>query len=84
MIRLYSGARDAQRKQAMAFELSDLDQRLLRYGSFFESRFMDLDVALPIEQALDLGWQTMAACFAPEELLVRQNLIDKYYPRSAA
>jgi V/A-type H+-transporting ATPase subunit B len=84
MIRLYSGARDAQRKQAMAFELSDLDQRLLRYGILFESRFMDLGVALPIEEALDLGWRTMAECFAPEELLVRQNLIDKYYPRPAA
>jgi V/A-type H+-transporting ATPase subunit B len=81
MIRLYSGARDAQRKQAMAFELSDLDQRLLRYGSLFEQRFMDLSVSLPLEEALDLGWQTMGECFTQEELLIRQNLIDKYLPR---
>ncbi|TVQ55442.1 MAG: V-type ATP synthase subunit B, partial [Rhodobacteraceae bacterium] len=84
MIRLYSGARDAQRKQAMAFELSDFDLRLLRYGALFESRFMDLSVAIPVEKALDLGWRTMAECFSPEELLVRRNLIDKYYPRAAA
>lgn len=83
MIRLYSGARDAQRKQAMAFELSDFDQRLLRYGDLFEKRFMDLSVTLPLEQALDLGWQTMAECFSPDELLIRQNLIDKYFPREA-
>ncbi|TVS00448.1 MAG: V-type ATP synthase subunit B, partial [Rhodospirillales bacterium] len=83
MIRLYAGARDAQRKQAMAFELSDLDQRSLRYGALFEARFMDLGVALPVDQALDLGWKTMAECFGPEELLVRQNLIDTYYPRQA-
>jgi V/A-type H+-transporting ATPase subunit B len=84
MIRFYSGARDAQRKQAMAFELSDYDERLLRYGELFESRFMDLGVSMPIDAALDLGWQTMAACFTPEELLVRQNLIDKYYPAQTA
>jgi V/A-type H+-transporting ATPase subunit B len=84
MIRLYSGARDAQRKEAMAFELSDLDQRLLRYGTLFEKRFMDLSVSLPLEEALDLGWQTMGECFAPEELLIRQNLIDKYLPRKAS
>ena len=84
MIRLYSGARDAQRKQAMAFELSDLDQRLLRYGGLFEKRFMDLSVSLPLEEALDLGWQTMGECFTPEELLIRQNLIDKYLPRKGS
>ncbi len=84
MIRLYSNARDAQRKAAMAFELSAFDERLLKYGALFESRFMDLGVTLPIDDALDLGWQTMAACFSPEELLVRQNLIDKYYPRDKA
>jgi V/A-type H+/Na+-transporting ATPase subunit B len=84
MIRLYSGARDAQRKQAMAFEMSEFDERLLKYGTLFEARFMALSVSLPIEKALDLGWATMAECFAPEELLVRQNLIDKYYPSKAA
>jgi hypothetical protein len=26
----------------------------------------------------------MAECFSPEELLVRQNLIDTYYPAQAA
>lgn len=84
MIRLYSGARDAQRKQAMAFELSEYDERQLRYGALFEARFMDLSVSLPLDAALDLGWETMAECFEPEELLVRQNLIDSYYPRKAA
>ncbi len=84
MIRLYSGARDAQRKQAMAFEMSDLDERLLKFGGLFETRFMDLAVSLPLDAALDLGWATMAECFAPEELLVRQALLDKYYPARAA
>jgi len=84
MIRLYSGARDAERKQAMAFELSDYDHRLLRYGRLFEERFMKLQVSLPLEQALDLGWATMAECFRPEELLIRQALVDKYLPKQAA
>lgn len=81
MIRLFSEARDAQRKQAMAFELSDYDLRLIRYGELFRQRFMDIRVALSLEEALDLGWQTMAEFFSPEELLVRQSLIDAYYPR---
>jgi len=44
---------------------------------------MEFSVAMPLEDALDLGWRCMAACFSPEELLIRQSLIDKYYPRTA-
>ena len=82
MIRLYSGARQAEQKQQMAFELSELDQKLLKFGRLFAERFMRIDVALPLEEALDLGWQTMAECFEPEELLVREKLLKKYYPAS--
>ncbi|MGA7980346.1 MAG: V-type ATP synthase subunit B [Chromatiaceae bacterium] len=80
MIRLYSGARDAEQKQAMAFELSDLDRKLLRFGRLFRERFMAIDVSMPLERALDLSWQTLAECFDPEDLLMKQSLIDKYFP----
>ncbi|WP_166823058.1 V-type ATP synthase subunit B [Thalassoroseus pseudoceratinae] len=80
MIRLYSGAREAEKKQAMAFDLSPFDHKLLTYGKIFRQRFMEIDVSLPLVDALDLGWQTLAECFQPEELLMKQELIDKYYP----
>ncbi|MHC4401479.1 MAG: V-type ATP synthase subunit B [Planctomycetota bacterium] len=81
MIRLYSGAQDAQKKQAMAFDLSPLDHKLLKFGGLFKQRFMDINVSLPLDDALDLCWQTMAECFQPEELLMREHLIDRYYPK---
>ena len=81
MIRLYSEARDAQQKQAMAFELSDYDRQLLKFGRLFRDRFMNIGIALPLEKALDLGWETMAECFGPEQLLMKQALIDRYYPK---
>ena len=80
MIRLYSEARDAQQKQAMAFDLSDYDRQLLKFGDLFRERFMDIDVSLPLEKALDLGWKTMAECFEPEQLLMKQALIDTFFP----
>jgi V/A-type H+-transporting ATPase subunit B len=81
MVRFYSGARDAEQKQAMAFELSELDQRLLKFGKLFRERFMDIHVSMPLEAALDLSWQTMAECFRPEELLMKQQLVEKYFPK---
>jgi len=84
MVRFYSGAKDAEQKQSMAFELSEHDDKLLKFGRLFRERFMDIGVNLPLETALDLCWQTMAECFAPEELLMKQSLIDKYLPRPQA
>ena len=81
MIRLYSGARDAEQKQAMAFELTPFDLKLLRFGELFRERFADINVSMPLEQALDLCWQTMAECFDAQELIMKQELIDTYYPQ---
>jgi V/A-type H+/Na+-transporting ATPase subunit B len=82
MVRLYAGARDAEQKQSMAFDLSPYDQKLLKFGELFRSRFMDIHVSLPLEQALDLCWQTLSECFEAGELLMKAALIERYYPRS--
>ncbi|MDV3353739.1 V-type ATP synthase subunit B [Leptolyngbyaceae cyanobacterium CCMR0082] len=81
MVRFYSNAKDAEQKQAMAFELSDFDHKLLKFGELFKQRFMDINVSISLEQALDLGWKTLAECFEPQELLMKQALIDKYFPK---
>jgi V/A-type H+-transporting ATPase subunit B len=81
MIRFYSEARDAAQKQAMAFELTDYDLKVLKFGELFRARFMDINVSMPLEEALDLCWQTLAECFSPEQLLMKQALVDKYYPQ---
>ena len=83
MIRFYSGANEAEQKQAMAFELSAYDQKLLQFGHLFRERFMDINVSLVLEDALDLCWQTLAECFEESELLMKQTLVDKYFPVAA-
>ncbi|CAD0183440.1 V-type sodium ATPase subunit B [Ruegeria sp. THAF57] len=83
MIRFYSESRDAAQKQAMAFDLSDYDHQLLKFGALFRARFMDINVSIPLEDALDLGWKTLAECFQPEQLLMKQALVDKYFPKDA-
>jgi V/A-type H+-transporting ATPase subunit B len=81
MIRLYSSTQDAEKKQAMAFELSPFDEKLLKYGQLFRERFMDIRVSMPVIEALDRCWQTLAECFDPQELLMKQELIEKYFPK---
>lgn len=82
MIRFYSGAVEAEQKQAMAFELSEYDQQLLKFGKLFRQYFMELEVSMELEEALDLAWKIMADCFTAEQLLMKQELVNKYFPRS--
>lgn len=81
MVRFYAAARDAEQKLAMSFELTGYDERLLTFGQLFRERFMDISVSMPLEDALDLCWRTLAECFEPRELLMKENLVEKYYPQ---
>ncbi len=81
MIRFYSGAKDAEQKQAMAFDLSQFDHKLIKFGKLFRDRFMDVNVSVPFSAALDRCWKTLAECFEPEELLMKEELVKKYYSK---
>jgi len=80
MIRFYAEALEAEKKKAMAFELSSFDEKLIKFGQLFRDRFMDIKVSMPVKEALDRCWETLAECFDPGELLMKQDLIDKYFP----
>jgi len=80
MIRFYSSGIEAQKKQQMAFELTEFDHKLIKFAGLFKKRFMEFAVSMPFEQALDECWRTLAECFDPEELLMKEELIKKYFP----
>lgn len=80
MIRFYSDSVNAKQKQAMAFELSPYDEKVIRFGDQFIDNFMKLNVSMGLEEALDLSWKILANCFSAEETLMKQSLIEKYWP----
>ena len=81
MIRLYAESKKARERQGMGFRLSRWDEKLLRYSFLFEERMMNLEVNLRLEEALDLGWLTLAECFDLEEIGVKKQISDKYWPK---
>ena len=80
MIQLFADYRSTLEKQSMGFQMSEWDKKLLKYGHSFETRMMDLSVNIPIEKALDLGWQIMAESFEPFEVGAKSELIDEFWP----
>ncbi|MDD5115580.1 MAG: V-type ATP synthase subunit B [Candidatus Omnitrophica bacterium] len=81
MIQLFAGYRQTIEKQAMGFQMSAWDSKLLKYGGLFEKNMMSLKVNIPLEKALDLGWQIMADSFTPEETGIKRSIIEQYWPR---
>jgi len=81
MIRLYAESKKARERQGMGFRLSKWDEKLLQYSKLFEKRMMNLDVNIPIEEALDLGWKTLAECFDAKEVGIKQAFVDRYWPK---
>ncbi|MDJ0837703.1 MAG: V-type ATP synthase subunit B [Acidobacteriota bacterium] len=80
MIQLYDGCRKVRQQQSMGFSISSYDEHLLAYGGEFEERMMNLEVNLPLEKQLDLGWQIIAGHFQPRQVSLPENLIEKYWP----
>ena len=81
MIRLYSSYKDTLEKKAMGFNMSTWDDKLLSYGERFEQEMMDLSVNIPLEDALDLGWQILAGSFASDETGLRSDLLSEFWPK---
>jgi V/A-type H+-transporting ATPase subunit B len=81
MIRLYAESKKARERQAMGFKLYRWDEQLLNYSHLFEDRMMNLEVNYTLEEALDMGWRTLAECFQPEEVGIKEAVLKKYWPK---
>jgi V/A-type H+-transporting ATPase subunit B len=82
MIQLYASYKETLEKQSMGFRMSAWDNKLLKYGERFESEMMDLSVNIPLEQALDRGWQILGGCFDPEETGISSKLVSEFWPKT--
>ncbi len=84
MIKIYAQYKESLEKKSMGFLMTEWDEKLLKYGELFESKLMDLSVNIPLEDALDLGWEILAECFEPNETGLKTNLIRERWPNKEA
>lgn len=82
MIRLYADSRKAVERMSMGFKLSNWDKKLLAFATLFEERLMSLEVNVPVEEALNIGWNILAQSFHSEEVGIKEQLINKYWPQT--
>lgn len=80
-IQLYAQCDESREKREMGFELSEWDERLLKYGELFEEKIMDLNLNIGLFDALDKCWDILAECFQPEETGIRDAIVSKHWPK---
>ncbi len=81
MIRMYADYLETKEKQSMGFQLSSWDDKLIKYGAKFEDTMMNLSVNYTLEEALDLGWKTLAECFDKAETGIKSDILEEYWPK---
>lgn len=77
-VRLYADAANAKTKMENGFDLSDYDLRCLQYAKEYSNRLLAIDVNIKIDQMLDTAWELFGKYFKPQELNIKQSLVDKY------
>ncbi len=78
-VRLFADAANAKTKLENGFDLSDYDLRCLDYAKDYSTKLLAIDVNIKIDQMLDTAWDLFGKYFKPEELGIKQNLVDKYW-----
>ena len=81
MIRFYADYKETLEKQSMGFQMSNWDNKLLKYGKLFEKNMMDLALNIQLEDALDLGWKILADCFDAAETGIKTSLLEQFWPK---
>ena len=83
-VRLFADAANARTKMENGFDLSDYDERTLRFAKEYSHSLLAIDVNIGVEAMLDTGWRLFARHFTPAEVGIKQELMATYWPAAGA
>jgi V/A-type H+-transporting ATPase subunit B len=78
-IRLYADAAMARTKLENGFDLTDYDERTLRFARDYSQHLLAIDIDIDTTDMLDVTWDLLSRHFTKIEVAIRQELIDKYW-----
>ena len=78
-IRLFADAANAKTKIENGFDLSDYDERTLKFGKEYSERLLSIDINVNTTEMLDTAWSLFGKYFSKTEVAIRQEFMDKYW-----
>ncbi len=79
-VRLYADAANARTKMENGFDLSDYDERTLRFAKEYSNSLLAIDVNVDVDTMLDTGWKLFSRHFTQAEVGIKQELMQKFWP----
>ncbi len=78
-VRLYSDASNAKTKRDNGFDLSDYDERAIRFSEGYSEKLLAIDVNVEVDKMLDTAWELFADNFTRSEVGIKQEIMDKFW-----
>jgi V/A-type H+-transporting ATPase subunit B len=78
-VRLYADAANAKTKLDNGFDLTDYDERALKFAKAYSNKLLAIDVNVDTNTMLDIGWELFTKYFSQAEVRIKQELVDKYW-----
>jgi len=82
-IRLYADAANARTKHENGFDLSDYDERALKFAKDYSEKLLAIDINVDITSMLDTGWELFGKYYSVEEVGIKEDLVLKYWTKSS-
>ncbi len=79
LIRLNADAVEARTKKENGFDLSDYDQRCLKFAIDYAEKLLAIDINIKVDEMLETGWELMSKYFEKHEVGIKQVFVDKYW-----
>ena len=80
-VRLYADAANAKTKMENGFDLTNYDERTLAFAKDYSNQLLAIDVNLDTTEMLDVAWGLFGEYFRPEEVNIKKELVDQYWPK---
>ena len=80
-VRLYADAANAKTKLENGFDLTDYDERTLKFAEAYSEKLLAIDVNIEITQMLDTAWKLFAEYFTRSEVAIKEEFTAKYWPQ---
>lgn len=81
-VRLYADAANAKTKLENGFDLTDYDERTLKFAHDYSKFLLAIDVNIDATKMLDTAWDLFAKYFNQTEVAIKQEFVEKYWPKN--
>lgn len=78
-IRLYADAANAKTKMENGFDLTDYDERVLKFAHQYSDKLLAIDVNLDVDAMIDTTWKLFQTYFSKAEIGIKEEFMNLHW-----